>query len=119
MNTSDVYYREAMDSIDEFWQQLEGFGYFDNDRDLLIQELKESRNYEKPGYKEIWKSLLPGTKKLSRKMIRNRVYSNEVLGFPKNVSDLIARNTVFGKSRCNLSEIRGFRKEISYLKKFV
>ena len=63
-----------------------------------------------PDPKEKWKSLLPGAKLSSKTMRRNRVYSEEVMGFPKNVSDLIARNTVFGKSRGN---------EIVYLKKFI
>jgi hypothetical protein len=111
MTTPGVYYREAMDSIDEFWRGLEGFGYFDNDRDLWIQELKESGNYEKPEYKEIWKSLLPGTKKLNKKMNKNRVFINETLGLPNDVADKISRLTVFGR--------RKVCSEMEYLKKFI
>jgi hypothetical protein len=58
-----------------------------------------------------WKDILPAAKRASKKITRNRVYSEEVLGFPKNVSNQIAHQSYFGKSRNN------FRKEISYLRK--
>jgi hypothetical protein len=110
MNTPGVYYREAMKEIDNFWSGNQGMGmrepYFNED-DVL--DLRNTGRYEHPS--ENWKSLLSGAKKSSKKMIRNRVYSDEVMKMPKNVSDLIARNTVFGKKRVN--------SEIVYLKKFV
>ena len=96
MNTPSVYYKEAMREIDDFWYGDRGMGmgepYFNTDDEL---NLRATGRYEHP--LENWKSLLPGAKRTSKKMIKHRTFSEEVLGFPKNVADKIARNTVFGK----------------------
>ena len=111
MDTPGVYYRQAMDEIDAFWRNLEGFGYFDNNRDLWIEELKQKGNYENP--QVYWKQIQEPAKQASRKMVRTRTYLYEDLGLPPNVADKIARQTVFGKN----NKLRLVESDIVYLSK--
>uniref|UniRef100_A0A6C0B0C8 Uncharacterized protein n=1 Tax=viral metagenome TaxID=1070528 RepID=A0A6C0B0C8_9ZZZZ len=61
-----------------------------------------------------WKKSFPKVKK----MVRNRVFLNEVAGFPQNVAKQISEQSVgFGKSRNRSSKLRSVDLDIFYLLK--
>jgi hypothetical protein len=114
MNTPGVYYKNTIEEIDSFWENFEGVPYFNNeteDYELLVEELKNTRNYQRTP-KQMWKNLLPKAKEASK--IRKR--NEKILGeyFPYNVADKISRYSVFGKKRRSKVD-----SELVYLQKII
>jgi hypothetical protein len=98
LDTPGVYYKSVIDEINDFWTAFEGQPYYDFEEDQdYIDRLKSENRYYSPS--DRWKEILPEVKKESRKMVRNRVYLED-LGLIRDISDKIARQTVlFGKQQ--------------------
>jgi len=110
MDTPGVYYKNVIDEINDFWRSFEGRGYWDDPEEQkdFVEDLKSKKAYYGPG--DRWKETLPQVKKAARKMVRNRVYLEEDLGLIRDISDKIARYTVFGKRQSG---------DVKYLKKLL
>ena len=48
MNTPGVYYKNVMKEINDFWEDFEGYRYFENDEEEWIKNLKKNGHYNKP-----------------------------------------------------------------------
>ena len=111
MDTPGVYYKNAINEINEFWEEFGGQEYFNED---WIQMIIQEMHYELPSEK--WKKLYPKVKKAS--IVRKK--NEEVLSeyFPNDIADKISRLSVFGKK----SKVRSKKKvdsELVYLRKFL
>lgn len=116
---------EIEENEEENERQVDDEGY---DREFLLEKIRDvlmfdddefyvqkieivdkngnvTKTFKHP--EQIWKDALPRAKKAARKINRNKVYINEVLGFPSDVALKIAGDTYFGKK----SKIQTFLKE--------